>query len=370
MGFSPRPSNIKNTIPVSIRTLLAISVTITAALGLRSEVRWLEFGHDFGLFKEAAGPQHARNRLVNLGPDTVSVFSVRPSCGCTSVDFDDRPLAPGDTASVSFAYDPHLRPGKFEKSVKVRLSDGSHYSLPIRGNVLGTPESLATLFPVDAGDIRLTERIVDLGQVTPTRIPTAFVNAYILSPDSLPVSIETSTPAVHAEASTSKAGPGDMVTLTVTLDGRRFASYGPLVGEVRLLSGPGRDPVTVEVRAHALPDAAMLTRMQGEAHPSVRVADTALDFGSVSASGRPVTHEVEISNIGKAPLEIYALWSDSAAVTHGKLPNPVKPGKSARIRLTLDPRGLPAGPLRVTAGVVANDPDRTEIPLVISALID
>ena len=131
-----------------------------------ASIRWIDRDFDFGLMKEQAGPKTGSSRFVNLGPDTVSVFSVKPSCGCTSAEFSDAPVAPGDTAVVSYTYDPHMRPGKFDKSVKVRLSNGDRYSIRITGNVLGTPESLATLFPVDAGEMRLTDAVINAGEVT------------------------------------------------------------------------------------------------------------------------------------------------------------------------------------------------------------
>lgn len=159
--------------------------TLMLTLAVKAEVRWIEKDYDFGLMKEVAGPKTGHARFVNLGPDPVTIFSVRPSCGCTSAEFSDEPVAPGDTATISFTYDPTERPGRFEKSVKVRFTDGKQFSIPIRGNVLGTPESVALLFPVDAGDMRLSDSVLDLKEVTFGHTPVRFFSAYSLSLDSI-----------------------------------------------------------------------------------------------------------------------------------------------------------------------------------------
>ena len=103
-----------------------------------SSVRWLEKDYDFGLMKEVAGPKTGQSRFVNAGRDTL----------CTTA---------GPTAVIRYTYDPAMRPGKFAKHVRVNLSDGTHASIAIKGNVLGTPESLSTLYPVEAGMLRLSK---------------------------------------------------------------------------------------------------------------------------------------------------------------------------------------------------------------------
>lgn len=78
------------------------------------------------------------------------ITGARPSCGCTGVAYPDDPIAPGDTVKFSFTYNPLGRPGRFEKSIRVYIGDFDTATIRIRGNVLGTPESLSTLYPVEA----------------------------------------------------------------------------------------------------------------------------------------------------------------------------------------------------------------------------
>ena len=133
------------------RTLVGISTILCLSLQTRADIVWIEKEYDFGLIKEEAGPKTGYARFVNTGPEEVMITGMRPRCGCTKADFPKDPIAAGDTATVSFTYDPTGRPGKFNKSVRVYIGSSETYKIPITGNVLGTPQSLSTLYPVVSG---------------------------------------------------------------------------------------------------------------------------------------------------------------------------------------------------------------------------
>lgn len=348
-----------------IITSAFVSLCLLAAFGLRAEVRWLEFGSDFGLMHEEAGPRTMASRMVNMGPDTISVFSVRPSCGCTSADFSEEPLAPGDTAVIRYTYDPHMRPGKFEKSVKVRLSDGSRYSLPIRGNVLGTPTSLASLYPVDAGRARLSDAVLNLDRVSETRTPVGFVNTYLMGPDSVAPAVKPSQPWLKVSASSPKGGPGDLITYSITLDAlaaARQGHYGPVSGTVEFTADPASEPSSIRVLSFITPDPKRLIASQKGKNPRFSAPNRIKDWGEAEAAGR-VTRELQISNSGNGKLHILRAWSGSPAVEGIELPKEIKPGKTGTIKVTLNPSLLPAGPSRIEIGLITDDPDHAEASL-------
>jgi len=173
---------------------------------------------------------------------------------------------------VSYTYDPHMRPGKFDKSVKVRLSNGDRYSIRITGNVLGTPESLATLFPVDAGEMRLTDAVINAGEVTFGKSPVFFFNAYSMPLDSISPAVRSASPGLVVKPSKPKAGPGDIVTYSLGFDSRRHGVYGHVDIPVEFKADPASDasPVTVGFRAFVLPDTEYLLLKQKGANRCAR----------------------------------------------------------------------------------------------------
>lgn len=332
-----------------MRKLVTYLLLFAAVSVLGANIRWLERDYDFGLFKEVGGPKTGYSRFVNTGTDTISIFSVRPSCGCTSADFTHAPIAPGDTATVSFTYDPTMRPGKFDKSVQVRFSDGSKQTIRITGSVLGTPESLESLYPVDAGELRLSDRIISFDETTKGRSPVRFVNAYVLSNDSVVPVIKALSDALTITPSVSKAGPGDVVTFTLTLNTSRLEEYGPV--EVAAQCGEAR----LEAVAVVMPDATDLKLHQQGKHPAADVSPQVIDLSSTDVS-LPITRSFSITNKGKADLELLRIYCGSEAVKIGKYPKKVKPGKTVEVTFELDRAALRPGPQRLPIEILTNDP--------------
>lgn len=340
-----------------MRKIIVTLAACAAIFSASGAIRWLEKDYDFGLFKEVGGPKTGTSRFVNLGPDTIAIMDVHPSCGCTSTDFTPTPIAPGDTATIHYTYDPSMRPGKFDKTVRVTLSDGTRQIIRIRGNVLGTPESLATLYPIDNGPLRLSEDIVSFGEVTFGRTPVAFLNAYVLHNDSVAPTIENNSKALTIIPSSETAGPGDIITFTFNLNTRELNQYGPveLPVSIGLKSGTADTAEgRIKVRAVVLPDATDLALHQQGKSPAIDLNTGVVDLGTLS--GSPVQAEFTVTNNGKAPLELLRIYPSTEAIKIGKAPQTVKPGKSAKIRIDVDPAMLNAGPQRHTIEILTNDP--------------
>lgn len=353
-----------------MRNAVLTGTLLMLAAAAGADIRWIEKDHDFGLMKEQAGPVTATSRFVNTGPDTVSVFSVRPSCGCTSADFSEEPVAPGDTAVISYTYDPYMRPGKFDKSVKVRMADGQRFSIRITGNVLGTPESVATLFPVDAGDMKLSDEIVDFGDVTFGRAPVGFINAYSMPLDSICAAIEEPTGSIRIKPSQPKAGPGDIVTYSATFESRKLGQYGPVEIPVRFCADPtAADPqwVTLRFRAFVLPDTQALTLRQGGKKPVCEVTPDPIDLGA-DITAPTLQSEISVTNAGSGPLDIFRLYSPDRAITFGKIPKSVKPGKTARIQVRIDTSALPDGPFRIPLDLITGDPVHPHLQIPVAGM--
>lgn len=344
----------------------SLVVSALTVAGVSADIRWLEKDHDFGLMKEVAGPKTGMSRFVNTGPDTVSIVEVRPSCGCTSAEFTEDALAPGDTAVIRYTYDPAMRPGKFAKHVMVTLSDGRRKSIAISGNVLGTPESLATLYPVEAGRLRLSDAVLSLGEVTWGRSPVTFVNAYILSADSVMPAATCAAKGVGLKQSSRKAGPGDVVTFSISFDSRAAGHYGDVEIPVKITDGADGD-VTVPVRAFVVPDVEYLAMRQQGKSPVANITPTIVELGE-RMTGGALHADITVRNGGGGPLNILAVGSKSEALSFGKLPKPVKPGKTARIRMDVDINDLPSGPFRIPIIIVTDDPAHPVVTIHASGL--
>lgn len=333
---------------------LAALTAVPLPLQADAEIRWLHKDYDFGLMREEAGPKTGTSSFINLGPDSISIFSVKPSCGCTSADFSDAPIAPGDTAFVSYTYDPRLRPGKFEKSVKVRLSDGRRHTIHISGNVLGTPESVATLFPFDAGPLKLSESVLNAGTVQADQSPILFVNAYSMPIDSISPVFKSSNQALVIQPNARKVGPGEVSAFSMNLNAAHLNAFGPIEIPVTLTPDPNQpdESYTLTFKAFITPDPKRLAASQNGKHPRATLQQDPIQITQGATKAY-----IQITNDGKGPLQVLNVSSPSEAIKADKLPKPIKPGKSTQIELTIDPENLPKGPNRTQVDIITNDPD-------------
>ena len=97
--------------------------------------------HDFGVIKR--GPiAHYRFEFTNIGNKPLNVMDVRPSCGCTNVDWVKEPVLPGQKGFLELDLKTLEQHGVFTKEVYI-MSDAvmkpgeTRYTLYIKGDAVG-----------------------------------------------------------------------------------------------------------------------------------------------------------------------------------------------------------------------------------------
>lgn len=351
-----------------IGCVLMIAIGAAASLFGEGPVKWLEKDHDFGLIREIDGPKSARSRFINVSSDPIYIMEVKPSCGCTTASFTMNAIEPLDTGYVEYTYDPAMRPGVFDKSIKVRLSDNTRPTIKITGNVLGTPESLSTLYPLEMGQVRLSEFMHNAGEVKFGRSPLFFINAYAMGPDSVSPRMSAPGKGLQISRSSDKIAPGDVMTFAINFDSRVNAEYGPV--EIPITFRSGEDLAEVPFKAFVVPDVETLLKIQGTQHPFCKLSPNPVDLGKMPKS-RNATFEFNVTNDGEAPLTIYRVFADSDAMTVGKIPSkPIKPGKSARIEVKVKGALLQPGPQRRLITLICDDPRQPVKTLPVAILAE
>lgn len=350
-------------------------ILLLAAIGIhpaiRSEVFLLEKDYDFGVIKEIAGPANGSVRMVNSGPEEIVITGARPSCGCTGVDYPKEPVAPGDTVTISFTYDPEGRPGKFRKSIRVYTGTTDTYRIGIRGTVLGTPESLSTIYPVEVGAIRLPESILPAGEVTYGSTRQVFLNAYNQTADSISPRALCDNPSLHIDASAVKAGPGDIVTYSLYFNSRDMKEPGEVEIPITLISDdrPGAPQTTVLFRANVVPDYSGFTAESLKEAPQLTLMPRSIDAGSVKGK-KTLNLKLEVINTGAFPLNISRIISPDNALRVKKFPSSLKSSKGAAIEVTLNPQLLEKGPFKKTIEIYSNDPLHPVMPVDVTGILE
>lgn len=92
--------------------------------------------HDFGTISLKDGPQECTFNVRNVGTDSLTIYTVVSSCGCTDVDWTRKTLAPGESGFIKATYSNDEGTFPFDKTVTVYHSASNKpVILHLRGEV-------------------------------------------------------------------------------------------------------------------------------------------------------------------------------------------------------------------------------------------
>lgn len=343
-----------------IGRIMAALLAAVAVLPAAAQVKWLSQTYDFGVFREEAGPQQGEVRLVNTGSAPTAINRVKSTCGCTVAGFTEGLIEPGDTARVWFTYNPFGRPGRFEKHIKVYTGvDNDVTSITLKGTVIGSPASLASKYPVEAGPMRLSATTLDLGKVPYGRTRHEYISGYNQSTDTLHLSWSAVPLPVSPGVSSKTVAPGDLFSMGIYFNSRDEVETGPLEYEFRLY--PHEDDeneyTTITIKADVEPDTSALSEQQLRDAPALTVSPALIDLGDVKAGEKSRKISFRIDNEGKTEGRINRIFiTGSRELTVKRMPQRVAPGASHEVKAELNLQEIPAGPFVREIVVTGNDP--------------
>ncbi len=347
------------------RRILATLLAATAVMVSLAQVRWLETEHDFGAFNEDDGKVSTEFKFVNDSESPVTIDHVRSSCGCTVPQYSKATVNHGDTAAITVVYNPSGRPGRFSKSLMVKLSNDSTEKLLIKGVVIGAQNTLRSRFPVTAGPIRLRGNMVTFGAVKTGKIKSQFVEVYNSSHSPV-VPRWTDIPQyLRVTAAHETVQPGEQGVYSFVLAPTKSTPYGILTDSLTL-NVPGEPPLRFEIAAIVEEDFSGLTEKQLADAPRIITDTDMLDFGDFFRTGQPITRQLRVTNTGKNDLLIRRVHTSEPGFTVKAPFSKLKKGKSGTVTVTFDPASFSAPLLNSRLQVITNDPSHplTTIRLV------
>ncbi|MDE6316967.1 MAG: DUF1573 domain-containing protein, partial [Muribaculaceae bacterium] len=242
------------------KIFLSGAMLLVAAVGTATpRIQWIDPVCDYGAIAEADGVADGQFLFFNTGDSPVSVTGVRTSCGCTTARIPLDPVNPGDTAAIVVQYDPTGRPGKFEKKVTVNFSDDlPHASLRVCGVVIGTPKTLQTRYPVDAGEMRLHASIIPFGDIKKGNAKSDFLEIYNASRDTITPVWSSLPDYVSVAPAVTKVAPGQQAVYNLMFSGYRCPLYGLVTDSAFISAGPGLPPVRIDLVGIVSEDLALI----------------------------------------------------------------------------------------------------------------
>lgn len=101
-----------------------------------SKARFDKDFHDFGSIVQGEVVAHAF-KVYNIGTSDLLFYDAIPDCGCTKLAYEQKPIAPGDSAWVEIAFDSRGWSGSQYKQVTfLANTKRNKYTLTIKANVI------------------------------------------------------------------------------------------------------------------------------------------------------------------------------------------------------------------------------------------
>ncbi len=100
-----------------------------------------ETEYDFGKIPQGKPVFHSFE-IINTGTEPLKLDNVQASCGCTTPEWSQEPIAPGATANIKVGYNSAAE-GHFDKAITITYNTNQTKQLKIKGTVWKAPEGSA-----------------------------------------------------------------------------------------------------------------------------------------------------------------------------------------------------------------------------------
>lgn len=313
--------------PVAVLAVLALVALPAVAAAPRAVVEKPVV--DVGKVKKGELIRH-EFVIRNTGDAPLEISEVKPSCGCTVVEFD-RKIAPGASGKVGVVIETAAFGGGIAKSATVFTNDTENpkLSLVVKANVRE---------PVVARPGYARFMTVE-GQAVEPSVQT------ISTSDGGPVEVlGVKSPYPFLRVSHSRQGEEWQVTLSLD----RSAPAGSMADYVLVRTDHPEQP---EVKI----------AVSGLVRPIISVAPRVADFGRRELT-EPQSKSLEVKNQGEADVEVTEVTSDVAGL-EAEL-EAIEEGRHYRVNLTLTD-ALPKGDFEGRLTIKTSSPRQpvVEIPL-------
>lgn len=107
--------------------------------GQTLQITFKEYIYDFGFIRESEGKVFHNFSFVNDNNFTIEIEEIKTACGCMAPYVSKKVFTPGESGIIKIEYDPTGRPGKFIKSIELKISGNNVkqlFYLNIKGNVI------------------------------------------------------------------------------------------------------------------------------------------------------------------------------------------------------------------------------------------
>ena len=325
--------------------------------------------HNFGTFKEEAGPQTFVFKFKNTGNATLTLSSVKASCGCTTPEWSRSPIAAGKTGEIVVTYNPRNRPGPFDKSITIKSNSTTPTKvLKIKGNVLPRKKTAADLFPEEIMGLRLQAKHIAFTKVYSNKTKQESIEIMNTTDKDMKIEFAEIPKHIKIWVEPKIIKPKQKAKITAIYNAKIKNDWGFVMDKVSMkINGESNGRTRLSVSASIEEDFTKLTPTQIANAPKLSVDNRIYDFGTIK-NGEKKTHTFVLTNNGKSDLIIRKVKSNCGCTVAKIDKKTIKPGESVKLNTTFDSVGR-SGRQNKSITVITNDPKNNSVRLKIKGIV-
>ena len=122
-----------------MRQFFLLILLLLGISGLKAQevLEFKQTSHDFGKIPQGK-PAYHYFEIVNTGKEPIKLDNVTATCGCTTPEWSQDPIAPGKSQMIKVGYNAASE-GNFEKFITVTYNGNQTKQISIKGNVWKAP---------------------------------------------------------------------------------------------------------------------------------------------------------------------------------------------------------------------------------------
>ena len=357
-------------IRIILITLIYIPTFFSLAQDSNLPIQFDKTSYDFGDIEEANGNVAYTFMFKNTGASELSVEEVVADCGCTTPEWTQGNVKPGETGFIKAEYNPENRPGAFHKTLIVFFNNNMEpIELFIEGNVVPKLKTIEEEYPVVMGGIRVKYRNISFEKITTEKPVTKIVSVYnemnkeaiwedeIEAPDH--ISVKFSPESIPANS---------LGTIELTYDPRGIELLGYKGDKLEIETNEWFNS-TKKFRVIAFLEEYFppLTSEELAQAPILKIDNPTHDFGIIK-EGEILTHNFVITNTGKEELNIRMTRASCGCTVSKPEKDNLDPDESSEIHVTFNSKGK-SGDQEEIILVFSNDPTHPTQKLRIKGLV-
>ncbi|MES2780741.1 MAG: DUF1573 domain-containing protein [Bacteroidota bacterium] len=324
---------------------------------------------NFGEVKEEGGSVSHRFTFKNAGKGPLRIVNVLTTCGCTTSDWTQTAINPGDSGYITATFDPKNRPGRFSRTLTI-ITNGIPESavLTLEGSVGSANREMLKMFPHEQGNLRFSTNEFNVTALKEDKMDSLWLGVYNPTSKNLIIRTVISPYAMRVETKNLLLAPESGDNILMTYNAAMVKQLGPKRDTVHFVTSDDSMPNKfIVVKANIVQNFDKLTAAQRLAPPVISVAKTVVNVGELYL-GEKGTYTFEITNKGKSDLIIRRLMGADASITAKASTMVVKKGAKAKITVTLNSKDL-HGAVEKSMTVITNDPVNSYTVLKLTAKV-